>query len=395
MKEFSFSKSRTAPWLISFLFWLSCPGFVHAAKTCAQVEGDEYPCCCVIGGTGTCESSENCTEIGGKGVSENEHFRCTAGVKQTHLSALGVQKSLRESSLVLAQTVVPQPLSNRVTPEEGRRREGCPRSTTRKRALACTQYSNRSPKQSEVALADGSVEIHEKMCYSLWFACTYEFPDDYVAPGLWITNRDRIGRGNSLPQDDFCLVAASSVRNETIVRDESARAECLKDHGCTYTTTESGTRIGAVQCPTVDIERKKDLVLKVQERSANLGSNRVVTRIVPLKAIEVSGSQRTPNAPDKVTPTKREPTAGAAIAPISTRIQVNKSSIFIFAKNPRNSSAQCSIQLVFTHNDFGDRKRVPINQQADLTPGFDGVMVKIAGAYVDIELVDKPNISCH
>lgn len=393
MKQLISPTSRAVPWLTLFLFSLCYPGFVYSAKTCAQVEGEDYPCCCVIGSTGTCESSGNCNEIGGNCVSENEHFRCTAGVEQSPLGILGIQKSPRNSSLVLAQAGGPPPLSDRITPAEARRREGCPSSATRKRAIACTQYSNRSPKQSEVTLDDGSVEIHEKECYSLWFACTYEFPTDYVAPGVWTKNRDRIDRGNSLPQDDFCLVAASSVRNETIVRDESARAECLKDHGCTYDAIEGGTRIGSVQCPTVDIERKKDLILKTQERSANLGTGRAVTRIIPLKTATVSGNQRAITTPDKGT-AKRESTERGTSASITSRIQVNKSSILVFAKNPRNTSAQCSIRLAFTHNDFGVRRRVPINQQAGLTPGFDGVMLQISGAYVDIELEDTPSISC-
>lgn len=394
MRMYFHPDSCRATWLTTLMIWLFLSSPVHAAKTCAQVEGDDYPCCCVIGSTGTCENSKNCTEISGTCVPESEHFRCTAGSEKNLSRRLGFTTSLSRPSFVFTQNVGPPPLSDRITPAEARRREGCPNSETRKRAMACTQYSNRIPKQSEVTLADGSVEIHEKECYSLWFACTYEFPNDYVAPGVWATSRDRMGRGNSVPQDDFCLVTASSVRNETIIRDEGARAECLKDHGCTYTTTEGGTRIGAVQCPAVDLERKRDLLSKAQERSVNLGRNRVVTRVIPLKVNEVAGSKPGPTTSEKANPTKKEPSVGAAAGSISSSIQVNKSSIFVFGKNPRNVSAQCSIQLVFTHNDFGVRRRVPISQQVGMPPGFDGIMLTISGAYVDVELVDAPKISC-
>lgn len=374
------------------------------AKTCTEVNGKDYPCCCVIGNSGTCESEKGCEEISGTCVPRDEHFRCTAGqTSRTKPSWLVLESLPRNSpNIVLVQdrgtvqrgNAVPPPLDTSVSPYEARRRDGCPRNDSRLPASACAQYPDREPKQSEVTLRDGRIVISEKYCYSIWYSCEYDFPKDFEPAFPWgLSARARIGRGNAPPQDDYCTTMSRSVRNETLIQDEKKRAACLTDHGCEFKVTDGGARLGTVTCQDVSLERKRDLVERSQAHAtANFGKRMTVTRFIPYQEAKqetkVGGGQTT-NAQD---PKARE--VKPPFKSVTTRTQVNPSSIWIFAQNPNASSAKCSVNVRFSHSDYGTRRSTSSIAEPRIGANYDGVMHNISGAYVDIRLEGQPAISC-
>lgn len=375
-----------------------------SAKTCTEVNGKDYPCCCVIGNTGTCESESTCKEISGTCVPPDEHFRCTAGQTSQAKPSWFVWESAsrRESNIILVQdrgtvqrgNVVPPPLDTSISPYEARKRDGCPRNDSRLPATACAQFPDREPKQSEVTLRNGVIVISEKYCYSLWYSCEYDFPKDFEPAFPWgLSARARIGRGNAPAQDDYCTTMARSARNETLIQDEKKRAACLTDHGCEFKVADGGARLGAVSCPDVSLERKRDLIVRSQAHvAANFGKRMTVTRFIPYQ--EPKQDPTVSGGPSKA---GQEPKAREAKPPfksVTTRIQVNPSSIWIYAQNPNASGAKCSVSVRFSHSDFGTRKTISSSAEPRIVANYDGVMHNISGAYVDIRLEGQPAISC-
>lgn len=377
---------------------------VYSAKTCTEVNGKDYPCCCVIGNTGTCESKKACDEISGTCVPQDEHFRCTAGqTSRAKPSWLVSESAVRSNSNIIhvqdrgtAQrgNAVPPPLSLSITPYEARKRAGCPRNDSRLIATACAQFPDREPKQSEITLLNGSLVISEKYCYSIWYSCEYDFPKDFEPATPWgLSSRARIGRGNAPSQDDYCTTMARSVRNETLIQDEKKRAACLADHGCEFKVVEGGARLGAVTCPDVSLERKRDLIERSQAHvAANFGKRMTVTRFIPYQ--DPKPETRVSGGPSTSTTESRNREAKPPFKSVTTRTQVNPSSIWIFAQNPNTSGAKCSINVRFSYSDFGTRRSTSSTAEPRIGANYDGVMHNISGAYVDIQLEGQPEISC-
>ena len=373
-----------------------------AAKSCKETDGDHYPCCCVIGSTGTCESDANCKELEGTCVPANEHFRCTAG-QNSEVSILhGTRSAKPIDALIFVQQrgnvqrgdFVPPPLDASISPTEVRKREGCPSSNTRQRAMACVQFPDRAPKQSEVKLEDGRVILSERPCHSIWYACEYEFPKDFEPAFPWVSSRARIGRGNAPPQDDYCTTISRSIRNETLIQDERKHATCLIDHGCTFKEEAGGARIGAVVCNEVSLERKRDLIQKSQDyAAANFGRNTTVTRFLAYKE-----PKQDTNVQGSVKPAQQQPPRPAessqGFKDVATRVQVNPSSIWVFATNSNEKAAKCSINLGFSYTDNGAKRTSRSTAEPIINPKFDGVMHNISGAYINIQLEGIPSVSC-
>ena len=63
--------------LLSIMPLVLASSAFSAGKTCKEVSGKDYPCCCVPAGNfGVCTSKKDCAEISGECVADKEHFRC-------------------------------------------------------------------------------------------------------------------------------------------------------------------------------------------------------------------------------------------------------------------------------------------------------------------------------
>ncbi len=78
----------------------------------------------------------------------------------------------------------------------------------------------------------------------------------------------------------------------------------------------------------------------------------------------------------------------------ATRVQVNPSSIFIYAKNTEDRAYVCSIAYTWSHDDFGTRRSQTVSTTANVPKGFDGVIHSLTGSYVRVQMESGPNISC-
>jgi len=87
------------------------------------------------------------------------------------------------------------------------------------------------------------------------------------------------------------------------------------------------------------------------------------------------------------------PAVGTA-APV-TRVVVNPSSIFIFATNDEDKSYNCTINMVWSHNSFGERKNVNVSQTTSVAAKLkDGEIFRMTGAVVEVRIETGPSIAC-
>lgn len=78
-----------------------------------------------------------------------------------------------------------------------------------------------------------------------------------------------------------------------------------------------------------------------------------------------------------------------------TRVINNPSSILIYASNSEDRSYSCTINMVWSHSIFGERKSETMSTTAGVSAhAKDALIMNLSGALVDVKIESGPNINC-
>lgn len=85
----------------------------------------------------------------------------------------------------------------------------------------------------------------------------------------------------------------------------------------------------------------------------------------------------------------------AAQASPQTRVVNNPSSIIIFVTNLEDRPYTCVINMKWSHDSFGQRKQETVSTTAGVAAkAEDAVLLKLAGAWVNVKIDEGPEILC-